>query len=328
MTPFKIGAADETSPQWLIEDEQRARALELEAAGEHRRAIRVLQCARADANRLFACNDRLCPRCAAVKASHYRRRIDAVVREMKSTPVFLTFTLPVPLSWGPGRAAKLLRSALQKLRRRVCSRCATSGCGVIEPKLSNDGSLWAVHAHLLLDAQGLDVSALETDWRSLTDGRGRVRVARRGLHAVNTSAACRYITKTADWSPLPGAIPLSAFILLAGRERGLHGHQLLIAWGAGTRRGTTRGSSRARLGARAVPRASQFPRDHVVATASTRPASEVRDQEILRRLAQRALAAHRRVDDAIDHDEAGWRPSNLRAGPHLRVIDGDDHAHP
>jgi len=201
------------------------RADELRALGDDRAADRVMLCgAQRWPGRL--CRRRDCPTCAAYTARRHADRYNAAVAAMQH-PVLILLTCPSKRIDDLGPAIVLLRGALAKLRRRECFSAVTAGVGGVEPKLSNDGQCWALHAHLVLDVAGaLTVDAVDRAWRALTQGRGQFSV-HETPNVFAPANLARYATKSDDWSPPPGSMPLEC---LAELRRSIRGRRLLIQW--------------------------------------------------------------------------------------------------
>jgi hypothetical protein len=88
-----------------------------------------------------------------------------------------------------------------------------------------------VHSHLVLDCSAAtDFDALGAAWKAATAGKGRLLLPKGGPDVRDPLAAASYLTKAADWSPRPGALPLSVLGALFDRIRG---RRLLLRWGTG-----------------------------------------------------------------------------------------------
>jgi hypothetical protein len=126
------------------------------------------------------------------------------------------------------------RKLFARIRRRSCLAGVKSAVGGIEPKLANSGHGWVVHAHLVLDVEGLDEKLVAREWRQLTDGLGTFKFHEGDptVSRANIEAVSFYITKSRDWSPMPGTLTSAELSeLLAG----ICGRQVLVEWKTGRR---------------------------------------------------------------------------------------------
>jgi len=205
-----------------------ARGAELEAMNYDVRAKRVRECGAVSRR---VCKLPYCPSCGARKAA---RNADlAIVAAARfERPIFATLTRPTE---GPFRLAAGLdhyRDALLRWRRsNPVARVVRGGVGGLEPHLDRARSLWAVHAHLLLDVTAsVDLDDLAERWGIATGDRGLFLISAKGADVESLTDSARYATKARDWCPPPGALPLTALNALF---RAMRGRRVLIAWGTG-----------------------------------------------------------------------------------------------
>jgi len=223
------------------DDQHETRAKELDALGKGKQALRVRTCG----SRAFfkgypvrsECKIRVCPSCAArVASKNAEHVVNAVILFANQVAYLLTMPPMRNLedSWDR------FRQALAKVRRLAAFRRAVAGgVSAIETRLGADGK-WQVHAHLILDADGLDLATIRAAWRKLTALPGTNwhgdfqfhRDPKVDLRYLRKFA--EYICKADTWCPPPANLPTPAtqnrLEQLLAVMRGKH---LLIAWGTG-----------------------------------------------------------------------------------------------
>lgn len=215
-----------------IMDEQELRAHELELLERFSDAQRVRRC-RAAPFPQWRCRHRQCPSCSAERAAYLFRRATTVLRAMRTRTMCL-FTVCSVGSSDLHATIGVFRRALATVRRRRCLKAVKLAVACIEPKLSEDGRRWSVHAHLVVDVaeNSLDVPALDRGWRALVRVSGRSGSF--SLHPTRPAVADgeifrvgRYITKARDVAPRPGTMALERLEVLRGQLRCV---RLPIVW--------------------------------------------------------------------------------------------------
>lgn len=219
--------------EWLrLIDPQEARAIELEAIGDDKRARSIRECVSPLEEYGYTCRDRRCPSCSARKAAKYAARAVKVIRDMRRPKLLLVTLCSLGLDDLRGTIAELRRLLTLLRRKRLRSVRVAIGC--IEPQLSRKGARWTPHLHVVVDVDALPFAVLRDEWRALTNGRGTFdadsRIHLRGVDPRNPYALARYLFKSTDACPPPGTVAPEVLSVLWGRQ-GIHGAQLPVWWG-------------------------------------------------------------------------------------------------
>jgi hypothetical protein len=218
-----------------LDPDQYDRVEELVALGWIARAERVALCGLKPRYARCRCKlARLCPRCGRELAARRAERAAAVVSSFAS-PRFVTLELVSEGFFGLAKGLDSFRDALRRLRRqRSVARRVRGAVAGLEPHYARDGSqLWAIHAHLILDAvEPFEAGPIAEAWHELVGDRGSLLVPPQGSVVDNAEAAARYLTKSADWCPAPHSLPLSALRQLTRSMRSRHTY---YSWGTGRR---------------------------------------------------------------------------------------------
>ena len=232
-------------------DLHEARAQELEALGFHRPADRIRKCSQSSGPfSRRTCKVRLCPTCSQRLAAKHKSTARQAIAKM-AKPVQVIFSLdslpeksrvrcPFP-DWQrhPDDGSLYstwtrFRKLFARFRRRACLAGVTSAIGGLEPKVSNNGDGWVVHAHLVLDVEVLDEEVVAREWKRLTKGLGTFKFYEGDpkVGRGNLDSVAHYITKSRDWSPMPGTLTLAE---LSDLLTGICGRQVLVEWKTGRR---------------------------------------------------------------------------------------------
>jgi hypothetical protein len=86
----------------------------------------------------------------------------------------------------------------------------------------------------VLDVEELDEVVVAREWNRLTNGMGTFKFHEDdpAVRAANIDAVALYITKSREWSPMPGTLTLAELYDLLG---GIQGRQVLVEWNTGRR---------------------------------------------------------------------------------------------
>ena len=123
----------------------------------------------------------------------------------------------------------ILKKCLRRIRARVVFRPVRAGVGSIEVSLARNLKRWNTHAHIVLDARGLDVGEVERQWEELVYRHDR-RTGTFGVEPIikDERALAVYIAKHDSWCPRPCELPLWKLGVLLAATRGL---RIAIEWG-------------------------------------------------------------------------------------------------
>ncbi len=211
-----------------------ARAVEMEQLDRHRVAAAIRTCGTRMGPRTIQCKRRMCPSCADDKRRAHADALAKAIRAMRS-PVHVVFALPSMDMLNLPSTITNLKGALAALRRRSCFREVQGAVGVTEPE--RRPFCWYVHTHAILDIDEDVFEDIEPDiasaWSELTDGRGVFSTDPWPVERGCELRLARYITKLLFQCPMPGTTPLHHLDTLI---HGLHGRQMVFAWGACSRR--------------------------------------------------------------------------------------------
>jgi len=225
------------------DDEQIARAEELRRLGENRRARWVERCGMPPFERCRCGSPKLCPKCGRERAARNAMIARQAMDRFHGLPRFVTLTLPSPGPWRLSEGLDALGMAFTALRLRASwKRMVCGGIAGVEPRLGRQQGNWTPHLHAILDSDrdGFSLESVSESWGTLTEDRGAVLVdPMMGLDVISPAAACTYVTKSQDWCPAPGALPLRARELLIRANRGRH---VFLRWGSARDRGASGGS--------------------------------------------------------------------------------------
>jgi hypothetical protein len=218
-----------TITESLVADDQELKALELEAMRLFTQGKNVRECG---FYRNRTCKERACVICAERKSAVDAAKVKRAYARFRHAHL-ITLALPSEGLFVLGQTLVQLRNGLTIwFRRAAVGKVIRGAVGQIEPKLGNRRTVWACHAHLVVDSLVADPDFGEAGdvWDRLTSGRGSLLLPEGGSRVRSVEDAARYCTKRQDWCPDPGTMPLA-----------LHGHLLAgikwrrryVDWGTG-----------------------------------------------------------------------------------------------
>jgi hypothetical protein len=216
----------ETFRRWGIlrpvpDDEQEARALELEAIDMRRHARWVRACGKYG----MRCKVRLCPSCADLLCARHAGKVQQIMRAM-TAPQLLRLNFYTRGVDDLARTLSEFRKALAKLRRHRCMRNVPLGVGALEMHITERGNRWNAHVHLTVDApDGFDRREVRRAWRGIAGARGDIDF---DDDVEEREALARYVTKRGGWCPEPGKYSFRQLEIL---QHALYGRQLVVEWG-------------------------------------------------------------------------------------------------
>lgn len=214
-------------------DPHGARAIEMNLAGESKKAERVLACGgRPGWIAVFDCHVRGCPRCSRqVAAWHAGKAVSAMRNRMRHrTWMRLSNTCMGDDTQSAKTLIDATGRALARLRRLKSFKPVLGGVAGRELQRTHTGDGWNFHIHLVADVDLplLDVAATTDDWSRLTGGRGSVWIDPKEVE--NIGEAARYLAKEESWSPPPGKVHPD---VLQRTLQALAGRRLYTSWGTG-----------------------------------------------------------------------------------------------
>ncbi len=222
-------------------DLQEARSKELEELGYRELAGRILNCGTKNFYLGYPhttlCKQRMCPTCAGIIAERNSAHVQMAIRQFDNSVAFL---VSVSKMYDLARAITLFRDSLLKIRHRVEFKShVPGGVSALEVKYDETTGFWLVHAHLILDDQGIDTDFLKESWGKYTRISGTNWTGRFEYHTDpqvdlrRLKQLADYITKKETWCPTPTEPTPDSLRKLNEIIMAIKHRKLLIAWGTG-----------------------------------------------------------------------------------------------
>ncbi len=176
------------------------------------------------------CHNRQCPVCSKIMANDNTKKMTKAIKTLHPTKAVIASVRSKGL-WDLAETIREFRKHLTNLRAlKAFALTVRGGVGVIEPKLSEDGTCWAVHAHLAIGiTDDFDITQFQNYWREKTNGRGDFKYQDKpDIDIGDEEQYARYACKPDTWSPDAGDLPLELFGVLVDA---IYRKQLYVSWG-------------------------------------------------------------------------------------------------
>ena len=160
------------------------------------------------------CDLSFCPECQPRLASERKKAVEWWTKLIKQ-PKHMVLTLKNTRNITTGHLSELKRW-FARLRRRQFARCWRGGFWSIE--VTNEGSGWHLHMHILVDADWIDEGELAKQWADVTGRIGRIVKVKDARQKNYLAEVTKYAVKgsqLAQWTPEQ----IEQFVLAFGRQK-------------------------------------------------------------------------------------------------------------
>lgn len=120
--------------------------------------------------RLHYCRHRLCPQCSRFRHYYMRSNLAEHVSTRPADRIYSLGLATVPATCSLGQQLTALYASFRQLRRRVAWNTIIGGAWFLDLTYNATAQHWHPHLHLIVEAEGFNVSDIQHRWLKLTGG--------------------------------------------------------------------------------------------------------------------------------------------------------------